>query len=69
MTTVVVVGALILAIIIVICVSAYLIDAESFEITSRIWKVASLSVKIKSSRRHHRSSDPHNTGPCDPPSE
>ena len=61
MVTVVVVGVLVLAGIIVICVAAYIIDAESFEIKSRLWKIASVSIKIKSSRRHSGPRDPRNS--------
>ena len=61
MVTVVVVGALILAGIIVICVAAYIIDAESFKIKSHLWKIASVSIEIKSSRRHRGPSDPRDS--------
>jgi hypothetical protein len=70
-TVVVAGGALILLMVSVICLAAYMIDAESFEVKSRIWKIISLSIRIESSRRHHGeggSSVPPSPESPDPPS-
>lgn len=48
MIMVVVVGVLVLAVITVLCLAAFAIDAESFEFSTAFLKLVSLSIKIGS---------------------
>ena len=50
-------GLVVVAVLAVVLVAAHMIDAESFEFTSRIWRVASLSITIRSPRKHGSQDD------------
>jgi hypothetical protein len=49
---IVIVGVLTLVAVGVFCFAAYKIRAESFEVTAGIWRLVSLSIKIKSPAEH-----------------
>lgn len=48
MLMVIAVGVLIITVLAVLCLAAYMIKADSFEITAAVLKLFSFSVKIKS---------------------
>ena len=50
MVTLITLGILILLTLIILCFSAYKIKAESFEFSTAIWRIASVSITIKSSK-------------------
>lgn len=55
MFTVIIIGVVILIALSIICITAYMIGAESFEFTTAIGKIASLSVKMRSPGKRGRS--------------
>jgi len=60
------IGALLIAVLVVLCVAAYKIKAESFEVTAGIWRLVTLSIKIKSLARTDRTNQAHERiAPCD----
>jgi hypothetical protein len=46
MMSLVAVGVLILSALSIVCFAAYKIRAKSFEVSTSVWKIASLSIKI-----------------------
>jgi hypothetical protein len=61
---VVVIGILLLAALVIITLAAYKIDADSFEFTTAVTRVASISIKIKSRRRRSSRDVAHHSRPC-----
>jgi len=55
--TLITLGILILLALSILCFAAFKIRAESFEISTVIWKIASFSIKIKSPESGRRPPD------------
>jgi hypothetical protein len=62
--TLLVTGLLILALIAVVFVAASIIDADSFEFTTTIWKLVAFSIRIRSSP--NRELEDSGSDPSDP---